>query len=494
MNNIILEYVDEVTLASEIDVLIAITESYQKALTMLDYVDYDDSIIQESFSIYMENDEPSSIKSLFKKIVTFFKNVCSKLGSIVNRCINANKKKFTATYNVLCIIDELNRIFSSKVFNEYVDDAIDADVFQESLFRKKEEWEKEEEELNKRMNKKEKDLEKNVKQHEQEFNKFIRTMRRKFKPDMFTKNLSRKDIQDIVKFICVGASKTELTKLRNAVNDITNDNFENVDKQLFDTLSLLTSTSSALGKYKREFNTRLKENKIITRKHIDAANEKIKDKYEKDYMKSQYDMALLEKFADTFGKELNKLSGTNTFSFENLKAMIYGPNKIHTVPASLVTFTKSALFNMITKAAFALSMFNPKMIIDGIKQCGDDLNKVDDAFAEFAEHDTQLRKEYGIRLNKTMTFLRVGILDNIKEETYRWTDCPFNSMAYGKGNDTALIAGGPITVSVILIGTLLFHKPIEQFFPTAGSLAFLGLCKTLNTGGVTDSGKFSYLT
>lgn len=504
--SVLLEYVDDIIFESEIDVLIAITESYQKALTMFEYVDYDDSIIQESFSIYMENDDNvSSIKNLFKKIISFFKNVCSKIGNIIQRCFNRNKKNYTTTYNFLLIVDELNRVFSSKTFTEYFEGNIDEEVFQEALFgRTKSEAEKEEEEINKRQKKQEKDtekrlsekekeLKKNTKQHDKEFEKFVRTLRRKFKPDSLTRNLSRGDIRDIVKLICVGATKDELIKLRKSVKDITDGNFEKVDKHIFDTMNLLTKTSTSVSEYKKVFDAKLKKNKVINSKRMYEADQEISRKQRLDVNKCEFDLKLLEAFSDTFGAQLNKLSGQDHFSFENLKALVYGSNKIFTIPATIATFTTSTVFNLLTKAAFALSMFNPKIIIDGIRECGKELNRIDDEFNDFADNDIQLRKEYGIRLNKTMQVVRVGILDNIKEETYRWEDCPFNATVYGvNANGPTMIAAGPLTSMVILVGTIVFHRPLEEFFPTVGSMAMLGFAKTLNPG--FHSGKFHHLT
>ena len=499
-DEIILEAVNNATIESEIDVLIAITESYQKVLTILECSDYDESVIQESFSLYMESDDEegkeSSIKNLFKRIISFFKSVCSKISDLIQRCFNKNKRYYMATYNVLMIVDEMNRIFSSKTFNEYVSGEIDDEVFQEALFgRTKSEAEKEqneidkrqkaqEKEINKRMNKEEKENEKNTKAYDKEYKKFIRTLRRKFKPESFFRELSRKDIKDIVKVVCLGCSKNELTKLRNAVNDIAKGNFENVDDNIYETLKLLTYTSKSVGTFKKHAeHNRMRKNVVISDKQRNAALNKIDSNTSQ---KSSFDLALLDKFADTFGVELNRLSGRDHFSAENLKALVYGPNKIFTIPATIVTFTTSTVFNLLTKAAFALSMFNPKMIIDGIRDCGRELDHLDDEFDKFASDDKILRKELGVRLNRTMDVVRFGAIDNIAEETYRWRNCPFNSLTYGTGNEITTIAGGPITLTVILISTIVFHRSLEEFFPSIGTLVMMGFAKSMNPTGYSD--------
>ena len=132
-------------------------------------------------------------------------------------------------------------------------------MFQEALIRKKTEKEKEQDEIDKRsakhekeiikrMDDKEKEHNKNIEAYDKEYKKFVRALRIKFKPDVFTRSLSRKDISDIVKTTCLGANKDELVKLRRAVGDITNGNFEKVDEKIFETLKLVVHTSSAVGR------------------------------------------------------------------------------------------------------------------------------------------------------------------------------------------------------------------------------------------------------
>ena len=559
--SVLLEYVDDTIFESEINVLASMAESYQKALKILECVDYDENVIQESFSLYMKDfssdqtpevfqeslfrkktekekeqdavdrqnaeheneiikrmddkekelndrvarndviyyNRKSSIKNLFKRIISFFKSVCTKLSGLIKRCYDINKKKYMITYNMLRVIDELNRVFSSKAFNEYVAGEIDDEVFQEALIRKKTEKEKEQDEIDKRsakhekeiikrMDDKEKEHNKNIEAYDKEYKKFVRALRIKFKPDVFTRTLSRKDISDIVKTTCLGANKDELVKLRRAVGDITNGNFEKVDEKIFETLKLVVHTSRAVGEFKtyKEHN-KIRKNVVISDKQKAIAEKNIN---RDTTAKTLYDIELLEKFADTFGLELNRISGRDHFSAENLKALIYGPNKILTIPATVVTFTASTVFNLLTKAAFALSMFNPKIILDGIRYAGEELNHMDDEFSAFSDNDRELRKEFGIRLNKVMDVVRFGAIDNLAEETYRWGSDPFNALTYGQGNITSTIAAGPFTLFVMLISTIVFHKPLEDFYPTLGTVAMMGFAKALNPG---DRGEFSYL-
>ena len=498
MNTGILEYVDDVAFKSEIDVLIAITESYRKALNIIASEDYSDEIIQESFHIYMEDGEAFSIRALFKKIINFFKSICAKLKSIVSRCFDSNKRKYIQTYNALMIVNELGRIFSNNIVNEWLSDEISDEVFQEALFDRKSSQEKEEEEymkgqvarekeLDQNMATKEKNLEKNAKLNEAELRKTVASIRKQvYCDDKFTRLLNKQDVERIVKVACLGASKEELKKLRDAINQIkTTGNFEGIDKKMFDTLKMTINVGESFGKMKEVDRHHIKPNIVISNDVKKAADKNIsRDNTEKTVM---HDLSLLEKFADTFGSALNQLAGRDYFSEENLKALMYGPQKIITIPATAGGFVLSTVTNLLTKTAYALATFNPKEIYYDITEFGKRMDAVDEEFNKFADDDTKLRKEYGVKLNKTATALRYGVLDNVKEETYRWEDCPFNTLTYGQGNMTTAIAGGPITLTVILVGMIFFHRQLEDFYPGPGLLGMLGLAKLLNPG---RSGKF----
>ena len=480
--NDILNYIDEVTFRSEIDVLIAVCESYEKALAIISNEDYSETIIQESFSIYMEDGEEGfSIKALFKKVILFFKNVCAKIKGLFQRCISVNKQKYIQSYNTLLIVDELNKMFSSNLFNEYMADEISAEVFQEGLFSRKSEQEKEEEEYMKGQVAREKELNENVKTNEQALQDFVKQLRRKvFCDDKMTRMLNKRDVENIVKVTCIGASKDELRKLQNAVTDITkNDNFQGIDKNAASTLNLITTTGKSFG----EANFVKK-----TRSIDDYTRERAQQKIDSNNtIKAEMDIDLLEKFAETFGKGYNHLSGRDYLSAENLKAIIYGGEKFITIPATIGLFTVSTVFNLLTRAISGIINFNPTAIYKDITDFGKEMDRLDAEFDKFSDNDTMLRREYGVKLNKTMQLTRTAVLDNIKEETYRWEDCPFNARSYN-GDMMSMIAGGPITLVFILTSMIFFHKPFEEFLPGATSMGMMGLARMLNPG---RSGKFA---
>lgn len=498
IDEIILESVEDASLESELNVLTSITESYRKALNILDSCDYNESIVQETFSLYTESvDENgksvSSIRNLLRRVIDFFKNALKKLQNLISRVFNRNKKIYKTSYNFFLIVDEFNRVFSTKNFNEYVSGEIDEDVFMEGLFSKKNENVKEMEEhdkqnaqhenqLLKEQKKHEKELEKRSitsdelkkrenKEYRKEFEGLVRQLRRSFKPDMFVNELSRNDIRNIVNCTLLGATKEELSKLKNAVKQITEGKMENIDQQLFKSLEMVTCSAYSEGK--KKFN-----------KHNPIDDITVSDSHSNMTTKQRMDLAIWDEFVKTFGQELNRLANRKVFSVNQMNDLINDGNKVFGTVKTVALFTTSAVFNLVTRCAFALSMFNPKKIIQDIQQCGIRLNKLHDEFYQYAEEDTKLRKELGMRLNKTMEVMKFGVIDNICEETYRFTNCPFNTQSYNHGNTVTQIAGGPITLTYVLISVIIFKRPLEDFYPSITTMAMMGLAKNMTPGYV----------
>lgn len=498
IDEIILESVEDASLESELNVLTSITESYRKALNILDSCDYNESIVQETFSLYTESvDENgksvSSIRNLLRRVIDFFKNALKKLQNLISRVFNRNKKIYKTSYNFFLIVDEFNRVFSTKNFNEYVSGEIDEDVFIEGLFSKKNDNVKEMEEYDKQNAQHEKQLLKEQKKHEKELEKrsitsdelkkrenkeyrkefegLVRQLRRSFKPDMFVNDLSRNDIRNIVNTTLLGATKEELVKLKNAVKQITEGKMENIDQQLFKSLEMVTC--SAYSKGMKKFN-----------KHNPIDDIAVSDSPSSMTTKQRMDLAIWDEFVKTFGQELNRLANRKVFSVNQMNDLINDGNKVFGTVKTVGLFTTSAVFNLVTRCAFALSMFNPKKIIQDIQQCGIRLNKLHDEFYQYAEEDTKLRKELGIRLNKTMEVMKFGVIDNICEETYRFTNCPFNTLSYNHGNTVTQIAGGPITLTYVLISMIIFKRPLENFYPSITTMAMMGLAKNMTPGYV----------
>lgn len=503
IDEIILESVEDASLESELNVLTSITESYRKALNILDSCDYNESIVQETFSLYTESvDENgksvSSIRNLLRRVIDFFKNALKKLQNLISRVFNRNKKIYKTSYNFFLIVDEFNRVFSTKNFNEYVSGEIDEDVFMEGLFSKKNENVKEMEEHDKQNAQHEKQLLKEQKKHEKELEKrsitsdelkkrenkeyrkefegLVRQLRRSFKPDMFVNELSRNDIRNIVNCTLLGATKEELSKLNNAVKQITAGDMEHVDEELYQSLNLITDLGLVTGH--KKFGNIADDQERVATNSTDGLTTK-QNSTDGLTTKQKMDLKLWDEFANTFGTELNHLAKKDIFSPEKLRLLLESNKKIIDVPKAIGLFTTSAVFNLVTRCAFALSMFNPKKIIQDIQQCGIRLNKLHDEFYQYAEEDTKLRKELGIRLNKTMEVMKFGVIDNICEETYRFTNCPFNTQSYNHGNTITQIAGGPITLTYILISMIIFKRPLENFYPSITTMAMMGLAKNM---------------
>jgi hypothetical protein len=161
---------------------------------------------------------------------------------------------------------------------------------------------------------------------------------------------------------------------------------------------------------------------------------------------------------------------------------MYGPQKVITFGTMVAGFVGSSVLNILVKAAQALATFKPTQILDDLSYIGKQMDVLDAEFDNYYHDDINERKKYGVKLNKTMGVLKFVGLDNLKEETYRWTDDPFNSQSYGEGNGTTFIAGGPISVVFTIVCVMVFHKPIEQFLPGAGSLGMMGFARILNPG------------
>lgn len=315
IDEIILESVEDASLESELNVLTSITESYRKALNILDSCDYDESIVQETFSLYTESvDENgksvSSIRNLLKRVIDFFKNALKKLQNLISRVFNRNKKIYKTSYNFFLIVDEFNRVFSTKNFNEYVSGEIDEYVFMEGLFSKKNENVEEmkghdkqnaqhEKQLLKEQKNHEKELEKRSitsdqlkkredKEYRKEFEGLVRQLRRSFKPDMFVNDLSRNDIRNIVNVTLLGVTKEELVKLKNAVKQITEGKMENIDQQLFKSLEMVTCSAYSEGM--KKFN-----------KHNPIDDIAVSDSPSSMTTKQRMDLAIWDEFVKTFG-------------------------------------------------------------------------------------------------------------------------------------------------------------------------------------------------
>lgn len=480
MVNDILEYIDMESTRSEIDVLISITESYQKALSIVSSEDYSDEIVQESFGIYMEDGEGSSVKMLFKRVVSFFKNVINKIKSIFSKIFNTNRKKYIQSYNILMIVGQLDKVLSSNIVTEYLNDEITDEVFQEALFDRKSEQEKEEEEYMKAQSAREKELETNVKKNDAAYKETVRALRKQvFSTSDLTKILSNKEIDNIVRITCMGVSKEELRKLRDAVNQISKyNNFEHIDEKIYDTLKTVIAWGEGVASCRHIERRSVKHTTAPESRLRDAENYLAHDNTEKTTM----DVALIEKLADTMGSGFNMIAGREIFSAENLKALMYGPQKVITFGTMVAGFVGSSVLNILAKAAQALATFKPTQILDDLSYIGKQMDVLDAEFDNYYHDDINERKKYGVKLNKTMSVLKFVGLDNLKEETYRWTDDPFNSQSYGEGNGATFIAGGPISVVFTIVCVMVFHKPIEQFLPGAGSLGMMGFARILNPG------------
>ena len=149
MNQIILEYVEDARVESEIDVLLAIGEGYSKILTIANENGFENlDTIMESFGIFMESDSSSddnssgnkttsSIKALFAKIINFIKEAFRKISGVFKRRFVDNKKNIYLAGNVLRIMDALEKVEQPNKpnpVNEYDSSDIFSDEDTEDIF------------------------------------------------------------------------------------------------------------------------------------------------------------------------------------------------------------------------------------------------------------------------------------------------------------------------------------------------------------------------
>ena len=163
MNQIILEYVEDARVESEIDVLLAIGEGYSKILTIASENDFKNmDTVMESFGIFMEADSDnnssgqknaSSIKTLFTKIINFVKETFKKISGVFKKKFINNKSNIYLVGNILRIMDALEKVEQPnkpKPVNEYNSTEFsDEDIYQEGLFGSSEKREKTKREIDK---------------------------------------------------------------------------------------------------------------------------------------------------------------------------------------------------------------------------------------------------------------------------------------------------------------------------------------------------------
>ena len=444
MNQIILEYVEDARVESEIDVLLAIGEGYSKILTIANENGFENlDTIMESFGIFMESDSSSddnssgnkttsSIKALFTKIINFIKEAFRKISGVFKRRFVDNKKNIYLAGNVLRIMDALEKVEQPNKpnpVNEYDSSDIfsDEDIYQEGLF----------------------------------------------KPSKAKREADKTAMAFRLKRTY--AKEMNLKKLKTAIKSFKKDTWPQFDEGVIRNAAMLLEMSNSLGKIRSKMDEMTKPgylSKLGSRANAEE-DKKVQKNIDRQISKNgidkvEQDLKLIENFAETFGKALNYISKRDNFSVANCKRIVYGGHPIKQGLAS----TADCLFGIFNRTS---------KILPDINKYGELLYDAHETLSDYVKKDERIRNTMNIKMNKVINKL-MFVLDAIKEETYGWEDDPFNKQSYGSFNIFTLNAGGPFTIAYKLIMTALTKDPSWMGMPgdiSPVDLGFMGVARAL---------------
>lgn len=473
MNNFnIIEYIKD---SSEIDVLIAIGESYVKELEMMYNLGFDGKLIQES-CLFMETEDlnktdnnkqqgiGSYIKNLFSKVFNYIKSAFNKIISVVKNKFSKNQRYIAASANLFAIADQIINM-SSNYSEGYNDDIDDYDyLYQEGLFKTDEEKfanavVKEAKKAVKKKGKEEK------KSQDQVIRELEKAMKKQFSNEIYTRLLSKSEIQSIARKATHMIDKKDFNKLKEELKKMqSSSDMRHISDETKRALDLIESLKNVDVEANREIQKMTQQITLIdkTNKH---------GKLDTDMR-----VKLVEDFANTMGKTLNKLSGTQHLSEDNLKNVIYGNGSIFATVASYF----AAVFKRIPEA-----VKNATHLQTTASEFGRELYEAHIDFDDAVFDDEQKRKEYGLRMNNVAR-TTLFALDQIKEESYGWADDEwFNRQSYGKNNIITSYLGGPVTC-IMKILNCLFAGPVALGVGVSDIISYVcfrKVAKTFNPDG-----------
>lgn len=429
MNTELFQMIDEVTDQAEINVLIAIGESYSKMLEIADAVE-DEDVIQE-FAIFMEASKLDGLKNLFIKAANFIKAGFNKITSMIEKRMVKDKRCLIMLGNMMLVANVLDGK-PKKITESYVDNDSD-DIYQEGLFKKTEN-EKKYNELVRAENKREK--------------LFGKSLKKLVNDDIYHRRLSKEEINELVDILSTTMKQSDWNKFRDDIVKVSQSDGGQFAKDTFQNLAFIKYLSNDLKQLKY----------IREKAEIDRGVENAKEKFGETRVKM--DIKLVEEFQNTLGNTFNKIAKTKTFSTHQCMSILYGDNRFK----SLLKTLGQALFDLVeavpktikevkaeSNNIFDFMMRTPNKIIDDIGAAGGQLYNAQHNFKDYMTRDKWSRDEANISLNKTVEGVMFA-LDNLKEETWGYQDdYVFNYQAYSNGNLVALNMGGPITMAVRLL-------------------------------------------
>ena len=432
LDEIILEQVSNTIEQSEVDVLIAIGESYCKYLSAISCSN-DLTLIQEAEMIFVEDGE--SKKSAIDKIKEIFIKVASYIKAAFKKIRDFIKKKFTkytgqvyGTINLLAFADAIIKANPDTIVTEY-------EVYEEAVDDGRKEALKHLEEKKASVKKELKD----VKSSEKSVSKGLKKY---YVHDVNRRILSSSDINDLVDALKSQMSKKDFVKLQHELTRVTRDNKPAMSKFVERNLGMMNNLYDNMTKAART------EQEFITQMELQWKSDV---RGEKDI---EMRLELVQKFADTLGKVLDDLNGTKNFTYDKMVNDLYGTGSVN---SGLFIEIIVAFKNILKNAPKVVTKLDE--VVNKTNNAGEMLYKAHKEFDNAVFEDELKRKELGLKANHAIKGILFA-LDQIKEESYGYTDDElFNKKAYDDNNVLASFLGGPFsiilkTISVAIKGPI----------------------------------------
>lgn len=462
---------------AEMDVLFAICESYSKMINIVNEVD-DESIIQESYtSLFMEavDNETSnfSIKDfvlgLLGKIFEALKSIMVKIIDVITKRIFRRRETYNALVNSLILLDcfqhvnvksvvqesRLCEIEFDGIYAEFNNDDIgDNEVIQEK-------WTPMDE---MRYRKAEKNIANAKKEQSGELSaeQLYKGLQRFYKVELRHRVMSKKELADIVKCVCMTATPSAINELKEQIN-----NFEKNDT--------IQKISDEANRH-REFiiNEVDKKNQAKWKEICDVRRAQCKTIEQADM-----ELKAMESLIDNFGKSVSNLTnqrvtGSKVAVMDTLttgagKAAYRGFldladvlwSTVKQIPTVLNTLKQNITLTMPIREAAKQVKSN---VDNALTNTGSDLREGYEKFQSTYHEEKDKLNAMGQKATKMIATLKF-FGDGLGEETIIANQDNINSDVFRpekikNGVDVTriigkLIYGGPVTFTMKILAMLL---------------------------------------
>ena len=482
LTDTILEQVSNVTEEAEIDVLIAIGESYCKYFSMLS-VTNDTELIQESF-IFMEADSKGGtvdkIKEVFVKLGQYIKAAFSKITGFIQKKFVTYTADIYGTINLLYLSDAIIKANPDEVVTEY-------EVFEEAMTPA------EQKEALKRFEEKKAAVKQEVKNEKKTEKAMFKSLKKNYADVVNKRLLTKDDLNDLVKTLRQKISPNDFRKLQSELKDIQKDKSKEMCEHAARNLAMIDNMYENMVKANKA------EQEFLEKFNAEH-NWKSEQRSDRDI---EMRLELIDKFANTLGQVLNDMTKSDNFSAANLQKYIYNDKSFSYIGDSLkqilsktpkVVSSAKECFNKATSIANMhqhnkgdIGTKTIEKAAEAGKEYGPRLYEAHKKYDDAVFEDNMKRKELGMKANATANGILFA-LNQIKEETYGYTDDSlFNKIAYDSKNPIAKVAAGYLagpftmlkkTILTIVAGPAYALKPgiSDMFMYIAQRTA----CHTLN--------------